>query len=160
MRYQRNELPALLDQINASGYGLTLGVHTRIDETISQVVSTAKVGNMYVNRNIVGAVVGVQPFGGEGLSGTGPKAGGPLYLYRLLSQRPQDAVVQQLRSDAPDATPAQLPATQSKAFAALCEWAAKGVLSWQSRPRNLQHWRKAVSANYCLARLASVTRIA
>ena len=125
VRYQRNELPALLDQINASGYGLTLGVHTRIDETISQVVSTAKVGNMYVNRNIVGAVVGVQPFGGEGLSGTGPKAGGPLYLYRLLSQRPQDALVQQLRSDAPDATPAQLPATQSKAFAALCEWAAK-----------------------------------
>lgn len=62
-----------MEQINASGYGLTLGVHTRIDETIAQVTGSAKVGNLYVNRNMVGAVVGVQPFGGEGLSGTGPK---------------------------------------------------------------------------------------
>src|SRR5690606_205389 len=71
---------------------LTLGVHTRIDETIAKVVDNVNAGNMYVNRNIVGAVVGVQPFGGEGLSGTGPKAGGPLYLYRLLSTRPADAI--------------------------------------------------------------------
>lgn len=92
VRYNRNELDKLVEQINASGYGLTLGVHTRIDETIAQVTGSAKVGNLYVNRNMVGAVVGVQPFGGEGLSGTGPKAGGPLYLYRLLSSRPQDAV--------------------------------------------------------------------
>ncbi|WP_202984370.1 aldehyde dehydrogenase family protein, partial [Klebsiella pneumoniae] len=69
-----------------------LGVHTRIDETIAKVVENGNAGNMYVNRNIVGAVVGVQPFGGEGLSGTGPKAGGPLYLYRLLSTRPADAI--------------------------------------------------------------------
>jgi RHH-type proline utilization regulon transcriptional repressor/proline dehydrogenase/delta 1-pyrroline-5-carboxylate dehydrogenase len=80
----------LLGQINATGYGLTLGVHTRIDETVAQVVDTAHAGNIYVNRNVVGAVVGVQPFGGEGLSGTGPKAGGPLYLLRLLSARPDD----------------------------------------------------------------------
>jgi len=92
LRYRRAELDALLDQINAAGYGLTLGVHTRIDETIARVVERARVGNLYVNRNIVGAVVGVQPFGGEGLSGTGPKAGGPLYLYRLLSVRPDDAL--------------------------------------------------------------------
>lgn len=92
VRYNRNELDKLVEQINASGYGLTLGVHTRIDETIARVTGSAKVGNLYVNRNMVGAVVGVQPFGGEGLSGTGPKAGGPLYLYRLLSSRPQDAV--------------------------------------------------------------------
>lgn len=85
VRYNRNALDQLVEQINASGYGLTLGVHTRIDETIAQVTGSAKVGNLYVNRNMVGAVVGVQPFGGEGLSGTGPKAGGPLYLYRLLS---------------------------------------------------------------------------
>ena len=81
VRYNRNKLDKLVEQINASGYGLTLGVHTRIDETIAQVTGSAKVGNLYVNRNMVGAVVGVQPFGGEGLSGTGPKAGGPLYLY-------------------------------------------------------------------------------
>src|SRR5690606_18702579 len=90
LRYPREELDQLLDQINASGYGLTLGVHTRIDETIAQVTSKAHVGILYVNRNIVGAVVGVQPFGGEGLSGTGPKAGGPLYLYRLLTTCPAD----------------------------------------------------------------------
>ena len=80
VRYNRNQLPELIEQINASGYGLTLGVHTRIDETIAQVTGSAHVGNLYVNRNMVGAVVGVQPFGGEGLSGTGPKAGGPLSL--------------------------------------------------------------------------------
>lgn len=73
VRYNRNQLPELIEQINASGYGLTLGVHTRIDETIAQVTGSAHVGNLYVNRNMVGAVVGVQPFGGEGLSGTGRK---------------------------------------------------------------------------------------
>ncbi|TCZ23866.1 trifunctional transcriptional regulator/proline dehydrogenase/L-glutamate gamma-semialdehyde dehydrogenase [Pantoea agglomerans] len=92
VRFTRNNLPQLVEQINASGYGLTLGVHTRINETIAQVTANARVGNLYVNRNMVGAVVGVQPFGGEGLSGTGPKAGGPLYLYRLLAHRPDSAL--------------------------------------------------------------------
>ncbi|MEE1947769.1 trifunctional transcriptional regulator/proline dehydrogenase/L-glutamate gamma-semialdehyde dehydrogenase [Pseudomonas alcaligenes] len=123
VRYPRAELGSLLQQINDSGYGLTLGVHTRIDETIAQVVDSAKVGNLYVNRNIVGAVVGVQPFGGEGLSGTGPKAGGPLYLYRLLSTRPQDAVAQQLKGDNVHALGA--PAELEKARAAFATWAAK-----------------------------------
>ncbi|SDU26829.1 trifunctional transcriptional regulator/proline dehydrogenase/L-glutamate gamma-semialdehyde dehydrogenase [Geopseudomonas guangdongensis] len=118
VRYRREELGALLDAINASGYGLTLGVHTRIDETIAQVVGSAHVGNLYVNRNMVGAVVGVQPFGGEGLSGTGPKAGGPLYLYRLLSTRPQDALSQQLQLDQAQRSP-----HGNAAFAALQEWA-------------------------------------
>ena len=94
VRYNRRNLDQLIEQINASGYGLTLGVHTRIDETIAKVVDNVNAGNVYVNRNVVGAVVGVQPFGGEGLSGTGPKAGGPLYLYRLLSTRPADAIEQ------------------------------------------------------------------
>ena len=83
IRYKRANLPKLVQQINESGFGLTLGVHSRIDETIDYIASNAHVGNIYVNRNIVGAVVGVQPFGGEGKSGTGPKAGGPLYLKRL-----------------------------------------------------------------------------
>ncbi len=123
VRYQRSDLGNLLQQINDSGYGLTLGVHTRIDETIAQVVDNAHVGNLYVNRNIVGAVVGVQPFGGEGLSGTGPKAGGPLYLYRLLSTRPQGAVAAQLKGD--NVQPLPRPAEQEKALHALGEWAAK-----------------------------------
>lgn len=88
VRYQRNQLDRLIDAINASGYGLTFGVHTRLDETVRHVTSRINAGNIYVNRNIVGAVVGVQPFGGEGLSGTGPKAGGPLYLQRLLARSP------------------------------------------------------------------------
>jgi RHH-type proline utilization regulon transcriptional repressor/proline dehydrogenase/delta 1-pyrroline-5-carboxylate dehydrogenase len=83
VRYRRADLAKVIDTINGTGYGLTLGVHSRIDETIDFIVSRAHVGNIYVNRNIVGAVVGVQPFGGEGKSGTGPKAGGPLYLKRL-----------------------------------------------------------------------------
>lgn len=83
LRYRRDALPQLIDAINATGYGLTLGIHSRIDETIDFITSRAHVGNIYVNRNIVGAVVGVQPFGGEGKSGTGPKAGGPLYIKRL-----------------------------------------------------------------------------
>ncbi|BBS88421.1 trifunctional transcriptional regulator/proline dehydrogenase/L-glutamate gamma-semialdehyde dehydrogenase [Aeromonas media] len=122
VRYPRAKLGELLVQINDSGYGLTLGVHTRIDETIAQVVNTAKVGNLYVNRNIVGAVVGVQPFGGEGLSGTGPKAGGPLYMYRLLGARPQEAVTSQLRQE-PGATP-QAEAAKP-ALLALRGWAGK-----------------------------------
>lgn len=88
LRYRASELDGLIDAINASGYGLTMGVHTRIDETVERVAARAHVGNLYVNRNIIGAVVGVQPFGGEGLSGTGPKAGGPLYLHRLLARTP------------------------------------------------------------------------
>jgi RHH-type transcriptional regulator, proline utilization regulon repressor / proline dehydrogenase / delta 1-pyrroline-5-carboxylate dehydrogenase len=88
VRFTRADLPRLIDDINATGYGLTLGVHSRIDETIDFVVSRARAGNIYVNRNMIGAVVGVQPFGGEGLSGTGPKAGGPLYLQRLVRAGP------------------------------------------------------------------------
>ena len=87
LRYRRERLADVLQAINATGYGLTQGVHTRIDETVAQVVTAARAGNVYVNRNVVGAVVGVQPFGGEGLSGTGPKAGGPHYLYRFCAEQ-------------------------------------------------------------------------
>lgn len=85
--FEGTQLMELVDQINASGYGLTLGIHSRIEETIAAVRARARVGNLYVNRNQIGAVVGVQPFGGEGLSGTGPKAGGPHYLFRFANER-------------------------------------------------------------------------
>jgi RHH-type transcriptional regulator, proline utilization regulon repressor / proline dehydrogenase / delta 1-pyrroline-5-carboxylate dehydrogenase len=78
---------AVMQQINALGYGLTLGIQTRIDSRARELAAAARVGNVYVNRNIIGAVVGVQPFGGEGLSGTGPKAGGPNYLPRFCSEQ-------------------------------------------------------------------------
>ena len=89
LRFKREALNALIDGINACGYALTGGAHSRIDSTIDQVYSRLAAGNLYVNRNIIGAVVGVQPFGGHGLSGTGPKAGGPLYLKRLLARAPR-----------------------------------------------------------------------
>jgi RHH-type proline utilization regulon transcriptional repressor/proline dehydrogenase/delta 1-pyrroline-5-carboxylate dehydrogenase len=86
LRFKRERLDALIDDINATGYALTFGLHTRIDETVARVTTRVAAGNIYVNRNIIGAVVGAQPFGGSGLSGTGPKAGGPLYLRRLVAR--------------------------------------------------------------------------
>ena len=87
VRYKEKDLDKVIQEINNTGYGLTFGVHSRIDEKINYIRNKVKVGNCYANRNIIGAVVGLQPFGGEGLSGTGPKAGGPLYLSRLCTER-------------------------------------------------------------------------
>jgi RHH-type proline utilization regulon transcriptional repressor/proline dehydrogenase/delta 1-pyrroline-5-carboxylate dehydrogenase len=87
VRFAGDQLLAMIEAINATGYGLTLGVHSRIDHTVDLVLERARAGNIYVNRNMIGAVVGVQPFGGEGLSGTGPKAGGPHYLARFATER-------------------------------------------------------------------------
>ncbi len=88
VRFERAGLAQTISAINALGYGLTFGLHTRLDETIDRVTAQIGAGNIYVNRNIIGAVVGVQPFGGEAMSGTGPKAGGPLYLRRLVRGAP------------------------------------------------------------------------
>jgi RHH-type transcriptional regulator, proline utilization regulon repressor / proline dehydrogenase / delta 1-pyrroline-5-carboxylate dehydrogenase len=87
VRYKASELDKVVDAVNAMGYGLTLGVHTRIDSIAQRIARRARVGNVYVNRNMIGAVVGVQPFGGTGLSGTGPKAGGPHYLHRFGTEQ-------------------------------------------------------------------------
>jgi RHH-type proline utilization regulon transcriptional repressor/proline dehydrogenase/delta 1-pyrroline-5-carboxylate dehydrogenase len=87
VRYDDARLDAVIDDINGAGYGLTVSIHSRIDATVEHIRRRLRVGNMYVNRNQIGAVVGVQPFGGEGLSGTGPKAGGPRYLHRFALER-------------------------------------------------------------------------
>ena len=112
IRFRADQIDNLIKAINASGYGLTFGLHTRIDQTVERVSSRIHAGNLYVNRNMIGAVVGVQPFGGRGLSGTGPKAGGPLYLTRL----------------APGAAPAlpagELPTNPDPALSAFAQWAA------------------------------------
>jgi RHH-type proline utilization regulon transcriptional repressor/proline dehydrogenase/delta 1-pyrroline-5-carboxylate dehydrogenase len=108
IRYRREDIGRLIDAINATGYGLTFGLHTRLNETIRFVTSRIKAGNLYINRNVIGAVVGVQPFGGRGLSGTGPKAGGPLYLGRLVQ-------------DAPAALPMDR-STVDPGFAAFVKW--------------------------------------
>jgi RHH-type proline utilization regulon transcriptional repressor/proline dehydrogenase/delta 1-pyrroline-5-carboxylate dehydrogenase len=157
VRYRRRDLGALVAQINATGYGLTLGVHTRIDETIAQVVAQAKAGNVYVNRNIVGAVVGVQPFGGEGLSGTGPKAGGPLYMLRMLSKRPDDAMARAVAAEAPLpqlglsalsrwAAPTAAPRWPRSARASPAQSRAGARARWPARPAS------ATSTRWCRAR--------
>jgi RHH-type transcriptional regulator, proline utilization regulon repressor / proline dehydrogenase / delta 1-pyrroline-5-carboxylate dehydrogenase len=87
VRYPADGLDAVLRSIERTGYGLTLGIHSRIDDTVEEVVDRLPTGNVYVNRNMIGAVVGVQPFGGHGLSGTGPKAGGPHYLARFATEQ-------------------------------------------------------------------------
>ncbi|WP_374109880.1 L-glutamate gamma-semialdehyde dehydrogenase [Pelomonas sp. CA6] len=88
----KGDVDQVIAQVNALGYGLTLGIQTRIDSRALRLAGEARIGNVYVNRNIIGAVVGVQPFGGEGLSGTGPKAGGPHYLLRFIAQPAAQAV--------------------------------------------------------------------
>ncbi|WP_419420572.1 bifunctional proline dehydrogenase/L-glutamate gamma-semialdehyde dehydrogenase PutA [Legionella sp. D16C41] len=87
IRYRRKELDKVIEDINSTGYGLTLGIHSRINQQVDYIRKHIHAGNCYVNRNMIGAVVGLQPFGGEGLSGTGPKAGGPYYLLRLCHER-------------------------------------------------------------------------
>ncbi|MCI0434505.1 MAG: bifunctional proline dehydrogenase/L-glutamate gamma-semialdehyde dehydrogenase PutA [Gemmatimonadetes bacterium] len=87
IRYSAGALNRVVDSINATGYGLTLGIHSRIDSAARELAQRLRVGNVYVNRNMIGAVVGVQPFGGRGLSGTGPKAGGPYYLHRFTTEQ-------------------------------------------------------------------------
>jgi RHH-type transcriptional regulator, proline utilization regulon repressor / proline dehydrogenase / delta 1-pyrroline-5-carboxylate dehydrogenase len=86
LRFRQDRLDQLLDGVDGLGYGLTLGIHSRIDATVRHIHGRLRIGNTYVNRNMIGAVVGVQPFGGERLSGTGPKAGGPHYLPRFATE--------------------------------------------------------------------------
>jgi len=126
LRWKRKDLGRLVGAINGTGYGLTFGLHTRIDETVAQVSAAVKVGNIYINRNMIGAVVGVQPFGGRGLSGTGPKAGGPLYLRRLV------------RGAAPGPEGAA-PAGDNAALAAYADWlASRGEAAALAQVRHLQ----------------------
>ncbi len=94
MRYARKEIGEVMRQINSTGYGLTFGLHSRIDKTIAEITAQAQVGNIYVNRNVIGAIVGVQPFGGRDLSGTGPKAGGPLYIGRMVKNAPRSTTIE------------------------------------------------------------------
>jgi RHH-type proline utilization regulon transcriptional repressor/proline dehydrogenase/delta 1-pyrroline-5-carboxylate dehydrogenase len=112
--FRSEDLPKVVQAINATGYGLTFGLHTRIDNRVQEVCEALRVGNIYVNRNQIGAVVGSQPFGGEGLSGTGPKAGGPDYLARFAAN-PAVALADKAL---PSATPAKPEAIRQALVAA------------------------------------------
>lgn len=128
------EVDAVVDQINALGYGLTLGVQTRIDSRALRIAERARVGNVYVNRNMIGAVVGAQPFGGEGLSGTGPKAGGPHYLRRFAAADDEGASVGAAPTTSWSAAPSLPGGAVSRALASAwagtplerrCDWLAR-----------------------------------
>lgn len=136
VRFKAKDLDTLVDDINALGYGLTMGVHTRIDETMERVARRARIGNVYVNRNQIGAVVGVQPFGGEGLSGTGPKAGGPHYVKGLTKRaRPTG-------EDTPKMVSGELSKPESQAL----DRAANAYFAW-SDPDRSKILKKAVRAS-------------
>jgi RHH-type proline utilization regulon transcriptional repressor/proline dehydrogenase/delta 1-pyrroline-5-carboxylate dehydrogenase len=143
VRYRREALDALIEAINAKGFGLTFGLHTRIDETVERVGARIRAGNIYVNRNMIGAVVGVQPFGGQGLSGTGPKAGGPLYVRRLSAAPPplpeRDVALSAEQQAFHDWLAASGKAEPAAAFLAQCRRSPAGwreVLSGPAGERN------------------------
>ncbi|MFG1296727.1 bifunctional proline dehydrogenase/L-glutamate gamma-semialdehyde dehydrogenase PutA [Xanthobacter variabilis] len=123
LRYRRRDLPLLMEAINASGYGLTFGLHSRLEAVRDEATARVRAGNIYINRNMIGAVVGAQPFGGRGLSGTGPKAGGPLYLQRLVRGAP----------DLPVANAGEKPDAAALAFAQWLDSQGLGALAHRAR---------------------------
>lgn len=147
VRYRAAALDDVIAQINRSGFGLTLGIHSRIQAVKEKIAAAVQVGNIYINRNMVGAVVGVQPFGGRGLSGTGPKAGGPRYLARLLRPQPLPALLNSATVQSA-AVPAQTVETVAAHGAAAA--APASPLDWQNwnalpltvRAGLVRHWIK------------------
>lgn len=114
IRFKGSDIENVINQVNSTGFGLTMGIHTRIEERAHYLAKMSRAGNVYVNRNMIGAVVGVQPFGGRGLSGTGPKAGGPNYLTRLVSEKALPSSVQKTNTKATEAEMSNLPAAQEQ----------------------------------------------
>ncbi|OOC49192.1 MULTISPECIES: bifunctional proline dehydrogenase/L-glutamate gamma-semialdehyde dehydrogenase PutA [Thioalkalivibrio] len=144
-RFRARDLDAVVDAINARGYGLTFGLHTRIDDRVQQVVERLRVGNQYVNRNQIGAIVGSQPFGGEGLSGTGPKAGGPLYLTRFGRRLP-------VAADHPAAPDAEAPGVTRDTLQQALDALDAG--DWAARTDRMEVLRKALPERTGLLRQA------
>ena len=140
--FRARDLDRVVDAINRRGYGLTFALHTRIDDRVQQVVDRLRVGNVYVNRNQIGAVVGVQPFGGEGLSGTGPKAGGPLYVDRFRRTGPPPAA---------RPAPAAAAADEAEVAHAVGGLDAAG---WQARPDRVATLRRLLAGRDGLVRQA------
>jgi RHH-type proline utilization regulon transcriptional repressor/proline dehydrogenase/delta 1-pyrroline-5-carboxylate dehydrogenase len=139
--FKARDIDKVVDQINAREYGLTFGLHTRIDDRVQQIVERIKVGNTYVNRNQIGAIVGSQPFGGEGLSGTGPKAGGPLYLTRFRrTAKPEQHAAPKAGAVKPDALKKAIGKIDSR--------------NWAARPDRVSALRGALSGSRGVIRKA------
>lgn len=139
--FKARDLDQVVDAINARGYGLTFGLHTRIDDRVQQIVDRIRVGNIYVNRNQIGAIVGSQPFGGEGLSGTGPKAGGPHYVNRFRRTEKPSA------PEAPNAKPVEENAVRTAIEAV-------DARNWSARPDRVAVLRSALSGRGGVVRKA------
>ena len=135
IRFKSKDLHNVLDQINSTGYGLTMGIHSRIEERANELAAKSRAGNIYINRNMIGAIVGVQPFGGRGLSGTGPKAGGPNYLPRLMMER---ATPKPSQIDDVDATDKALVGDNEmvKQAQAMMDRATETEPQWRHTPLN------------------------
>ncbi|MEP1448605.1 MAG: bifunctional proline dehydrogenase/L-glutamate gamma-semialdehyde dehydrogenase PutA [Paraglaciecola sp.] len=115
VRFKADEIEQTVEKINATGFGLTMGIHTRIDIRALELIKLSRAGNVYVNRNMIGAIVGVQPFGGRGLSGTGPKAGGPNYLTRLMLEKSTPRAIGEISADTDKALESNSDAKQEAA---------------------------------------------
>ncbi len=144
VRFKAKQLDDVLDQINGTGYGLTMGVHSRIEERGHELAAKSRAGNVYINRNMIGAIVGVQPFGGRGLSGTGPKAGGPNYLTRLMVERatPKPSKVEDVDAEdtaliGDDKVTNEASAIMEKAMKVESEWRHKALNDRISMVRQL-----------------------
>jgi RHH-type transcriptional regulator, proline utilization regulon repressor / proline dehydrogenase / delta 1-pyrroline-5-carboxylate dehydrogenase len=137
IRYKADQLENVIDQINGTGFGLTMGIHTRIEEKSQYLAARSRAGNVYVNRNMIGAVVGVQPFGGRGLSGTGPKAGGPMYLTRLVKQKAEAVdVAMTAEQQANFEQVIELAKPNAPTIKGTLNSAKQNELNWQFKPLN------------------------
>ena len=151
VRFKGKELDKVLKQINDTGYGLTMGIHSRIEERAYELAARSRVGNVYINRNMIGAIVGVQPFGGRGLSGTGPKAGGPSYLSRLMMEKatPKPTILEE-----PESIDDALSGgdTQHEEAAAIMRKATETEETWRYLPLH----ERISKVRQLLAKLATV----
>ena len=151
VRYKAKHLNNVLQQINDTGFGLTMGIHSRIEERANELAARCRVGNVYVNRNMIGAIVGVQPFGGRGLSGTGPKAGGPNYLPRLMMEKATPKPTQLADDISPDNALSGTPEQASQA-ATIMRKACEVEELWRHTPLN----ERISKVRQLLAKLATV----
>lgn len=151
IRYKANELDQVIDQINGTGYGLTMGVHSRIEDRCEYLAKMSRAGNVYINRNMIGAIVGVQPFGGRGLSGTGPKAGGPNYLQRLVKEKASPDNVQ-MTSLTPDELDLHHTEDADEQVAILMANSLRDEKIWRSTPLN----DRVSAVRQLLAKIATV----
>jgi RHH-type proline utilization regulon transcriptional repressor/proline dehydrogenase/delta 1-pyrroline-5-carboxylate dehydrogenase len=135
IRFKGKEIHKVIEQINSTGFGLTMGIHSRIEERAYELAKLSRAGNVYINRNMIGAIVGVQPFGGRGLSGTGPKAGGPNYLPRLMKEKATPKIASQVESYADDKA-IQSDASAVKEANELMMSAMKVENKWRLTPLN------------------------